>query len=107
MPKPKIDYQASYAGTGELMNSPEMLAMLKAAAEEGQKFAESISPRRTGQYAGAFRIEVEAKAGPKHDRGEARLINDSAHAADVEWRNHGGERVLGRTVDHIEEHGVG
>ncbi|MCO6011416.1 hypothetical protein NE236_41350 [Actinoallomurus purpureus] len=105
MPKFTIDYQPDIRGTNELMNSPEMLALVTAAAEKGKEHAISISPRRTGTYAGSFRVEANVKGGPRHDRAEARLVNDSGHAADVEFKNRGGERVLGRTVDYIEEHG--
>jgi hypothetical protein len=92
----------SIAGTNELMNGAEMVAVLRAAAEDGALYAAGIAPRDTGEYAESFRVESSTKAGPKHDRAEARLVNDSDHARQVEFVNNGGERVLGRTVDHIE-----
>jgi hypothetical protein len=100
--KPTIRYEMNIAGTNELMNGPEMVAVLRAAAEDGAVYAAGIAPRDTSEYAEAFRVETATKAGPKHDRAEARLVNDSDHATMVEFVNHGGERVLGRTVDHIE-----
>lgn len=106
MPKYTVDYRKDISGTNELMTGPEMVALMAAAAEKGKEYARSISPRRTGDYADSFRVETTAKGGPKHNRAEARLVNDSDHAADVEWRNHGGERILGRTVDFVEEHGA-
>jgi hypothetical protein len=99
---PKIRYDKNLDGTNELMNSPEMLAVLRAAAEDGAQYAASIAPRETGEYASSFRVETSTKSGPKRDRGEARLVNDSDHARQVEFVNQGGHRVLGRTVDHIE-----
>jgi hypothetical protein len=106
MPKLTIDYRPNIRGTNKLMTSPEMVALMAAAAKKGEGYAQSISPRQTGEYAESFRVETTAKGGPRHNRAEARLINDSAHAAAVEWQNNGGERVLGRTVDFIEQHGA-
>lgn len=100
-----IRYEPDFRGTGEGMTSPEMLAVMLAAAEAGKAFAERIAPHRTGEYASSFRVEGVLRGGPRNNRAEARLINDSPHAAAVEWRNHGGERVLGRTVDVIEGRG--
>lgn len=100
--KVEIRYEYDYAGTNRAMTSPEMLAVLVEAAEAGKAFAQRIAPVRTGEYEKSFRIEGELRGGPRHDRAEARLVNDSPHAADVEWRNHGGERILGRTADFIE-----
>lgn len=106
MATPKIKYRPDIAGTNELMNGPEMVAVLRTAAENGAKYAAGISPRRSNVYAESFRVETAVKAGPRHDRAEAKLINDSAHAVGVEFVNHGGERILGRTVDWIEQHGT-
>lgn len=105
MATPKIRYQMDLAGTNELMNAPEMVALLEAAARRGAQYASGISPRDENEYAESFRVESSTRSGPKHDRAEARIVNDSDHAAAVEWINHGGERVLGRTVDYIENQG--
>lgn len=101
-----IRYSPDIRGTNELMTGEEMLAVMEAAAQAGMSYAQNISPVDTGDYVSSFRIETEHRGGPQHDRAEARLVNDSDHAADVEWRNHGGERILGRTVDAIEGHGA-
>lgn len=97
-----IRYESNISGTNELMTSPEMLALMTAAAQAGMAYAQRISPVESGEYVSSFRIEGDLRGGPRHNRAEARLINESGHAADVEWRNHGGERILGRTVDAIE-----
>jgi hypothetical protein len=97
-----IRYNPDLRGTNDLMTSEEMLAVVVAAAQAGMSYAQSISPVKSGDYLSSFRIETDHRGGPQHDRAEARLVNDSDHAADVEWRNHGGERILGRTVDAIE-----
>jgi hypothetical protein len=102
MARSRIRYVPDRAGTNELMTSPKMLAGMVAAAEKGRAFAESISPRATGEYARSFTIESTRRGGPSRDRAEARLVNTAPHAAAVEWVNNGGERVLGRTVDFIE-----
>lgn len=112
MATPKIRYEKNIAGVNEIMNGPEMVEFLRRAAENGGKYAARISPSGTHthtdgeRYADSFRVETATKAGPAHDRGEARLINDSDHATAVEFINNGGARVLGRTVDYIEQHGA-
>lgn len=106
MPKFTIHYEKDIRGTNDLMTGPEMVAFMAAAAENGKRFAESISPVRTGEYKASFRVETSAHGGPRHNRAEARLVNDSEHSTDVEWLNHGGERILGKTVDFIERHGA-
>lgn len=106
MAAPRIRYERDIAGTNELMNGAEMVALVRAAAEAGAKYAAGIAPRESGEYADAFRVETSTKAGPKHDRAEARLVNDSDHARAVEYVNKGGHRVLGRTVDYVERHGA-
>jgi len=106
---PKIRYEWDIAGTNVLMNDPEMVVLLRTAAEAGGRHAAGIAPRRSSadeHYADAFRVETSTHAGPAHDRAEARLINDSDHATAVEWTDDGGHRVLGRTVDWIEQHGA-
>lgn len=103
MPKFTIEYREDIAGTNKLMTSPEMVAFMAAVAEEGKAFAKSISPVDLAEYLNAFSVETTAHGGPKRNRAEARLVNDSDHAGAVEWVNHGGERVLGRTVDHLEQ----
>ncbi|MCW2870891.1 hypothetical protein [Actinacidiphila oryziradicis] len=99
-----IRYQEDIGGTNKLMTSPEMLAIMVAAAEAGKEFAKGIAPVKSGDYVSKFRVEGELKGGPRHNRAEARLVNDSEHAAEVEWRNHGGERILGKAADYIEGH---
>lgn len=109
MATPKIRYEKNIAGINEVMNGPEMIAVLRAAADAGGRHAAGIAPRRISadqHYADSFRVETSTHAGPAHDRGEARLVNDSDHATAVEWTDDGGHRVLGRTVDYIEAHGA-
>jgi hypothetical protein len=95
-----------HIGTGQLLRSPEMMNMVYDFAREGMRFAQDISPRRTGEYRDSFRVEgghivrMEDEAGHITYRAAARLINDSEHAADVEWRwNH---HILDRTIGRIQ-----
>lgn len=92
----KITYKPSYTGLRALMNGPEMQAMLRQVAEKGVPFAQSVSPARTGEYRGSFRVETRANGGVHGDRAEAKIINDSPHAARVEWQD--GYHVLNRTA---------
>lgn len=99
--KPRIDYQPNTRGTGTLLRTSEMAAVVTGAAEKAKAYAEQISPRCTGRYAASFRVETTRRGGPRRDRVEARLINDTSYAWAVEFVNHNG-RVLGRVVDFIE-----
>jgi len=96
--RPRIRYVPSFAGTRKVMTSPEMAEVMRRRAEAALPVAQSFSPRESGEYAGAFRVEVVRRGGPRRNRAEARLVNDAAYARDVEYRH----RVLGRTVDQIE-----
>lgn len=99
-------YQMDHIGTGGLLRSPEMMNMVYDFATEGARFARDISPRDTGDYKDSFRVigglvvTMTASDGHTTTRAAARLINESEHAADVEWRwNH---HILGRTIDRIQ-----
>lgn len=94
----RIRYQKSSKGTVELMTSAEMLALMMTAAERGKGFAEEVSPKVTGDYAGNFRTEGVKRGGPRKDRAECLLINDADYATAVELRH----AVLGHTVDFIK-----
>lgn len=97
--KPRVDYRPDTRGTGTVLRTSEMVAVVTGAAEKAKAYAEKISPRRTGRYAAAFRIETTRRGGPHRDRAEARLVNDTEYAWAVEFVN--GDRVLGRAADFI------
>lgn len=102
-----IRYQPDGAGTNEIMNGPEMVALMLRAADAGKPFAISISPVDTGEYVSSFETSAHPHGGPKGDRAEGILANTSGHAWEVEWRNRDsegqeGRHVLGRTIDFIE-----
>lgn len=99
-----VTYKPDHKGIARLLVSPEMHQLVTRAAEEGKRYAVSISPDAEpyGEgYIASFRVEggkTEKVAGS--NRAAAHLVNTSPHATAVEYAN--GSRVLGRTVDHIE-----
>jgi hypothetical protein len=105
-----IRYQPDEAGTNELMNSPEMVALMLRAADAGRDFARTISPvsgKDHQHYIDSFETSAHARGGPKGNRAAGILANTSDHAWEVEWRNRDdegaeGRHVLGRAVDFIE-----
>lgn len=93
-------YTPDYSGTGQIMNSPEMVEVMRAKAELGNGFAESISPERTGDYKGSFEVTADSGGGIRGDRAEAQIVNSSDHAVNVEWQD--GYKVLTRTLGALE-----
>lgn len=98
MTRPRIKYRANFSGTRKIMTSPEMAEIMRKRAESAKTTAEAIAPRDSGDYAGAFKVRVVRRGGPRKNRAEARLYNDVPYADDVERRHH----VLGTVVDYIE-----
>jgi hypothetical protein len=94
-----VRYRPDYAGTRKLMNSPEMVEVMRQVAGKGIAFAQSISPERTGEYKESFEVTSRAHGGVHADRAEAQIVNTSAHAAHVEWQD--GYHVLGRTAEAL------
>jgi uncharacterized RmlC-like cupin family protein len=90
-------YTPDQRATGRFMKSRRMQQMLRSRAEDGARYAEAISPQRTGAYKAAFAVST----GVAGDRAEARLENTSDHAVPVELVH----RVLARAVDHLEGKG--
>lgn len=82
-----VRYKPDYAGTRQLMNGPEMQAVVRQVAEEGMASAVAAAPARTGAYKSSFHVEVAAGGGIHHDRAEALIVNDSGHAVLVEWHD--------------------
>lgn len=93
-------YSKDISSTRNLMRGPEMQALMKHIAEsEGVPFAESISPHESGEYRGNFSVTTGVSG--HGDRAEARIVNSTEYAPQVE-RKH---RVLARTADHLERPG--
>lgn len=95
----KVRYRPDLKGTREVMRSPAMQRMVKAAAEKGKTFVEAIAPRDSGAYVRSLRVEVTVGK----TRARAILVADVDHAIAVELFNHGGERPLGQAIDVIEK----
>jgi hypothetical protein len=99
----KPTYRPDLGAFRKFMNSPGIQAVMVSVAEKGKAYAEQISPVASGEYHRSFRVEPVDHAGPRGDRAGAKLLNDSDHATEVEWKLR--HRVLGRTVDHMEHGG--
>jgi hypothetical protein len=100
----RIRYKPDLKGTNELMRSAGVRDHLRSVAEAAIPYAESISPERTGDYKASFRVETTDSGGPRDNRASAYLVNDSPHAARVEWED--GFHVLARVADHIQHGGA-
>ena len=87
-------YRRDSRGIGEILMSDDMQAAMVKAAEAGRGHAQSIAPVKSGEYAGAFRVEPEKFK----DRAGAVIVNDAPHAAAVESRM----GILSRTGDMLE-----
>jgi hypothetical protein len=86
-----------------IANGAEIRAALNSIAAKGQSFAESISPRRTGDYQTHWEIhQAEVPFGGR-PRAAVELANTSDHAILVELVD--GHRVLGRTLDYLNGSG--
>lgn len=79
-----VRYRPDYAGTRELMNSPEMQAVMRLVAGEAMAAAVALAPVRTGEYKSSFHVEAHADGGIHRDRAEALAVNDSPHSVLVE-----------------------
>jgi hypothetical protein len=98
-----IRYSKDIKGTGRLLRSKEMEAVLRHHAQKGKRYAEAIASGfiRTGDYESSFRVASSKQgAGRWADRAAAYLYNDSDHAVLVEYVDD--HRVLGTVVDIIE-----
>lgn len=95
----KAKVRASYKGIGEILRSPQMKREMEARAKRVQAKAEALAPVDTGDYVKSFRVESEIRAG-KTRRAVAKVINDSPHAAYVEWGTSRTprHRVMGRAA---------
>ena len=96
----KIRYRPDLRGTNALMRSAGVRDFLRGEAERAMGIAQAISPVRTGDYKASFRVETSDSGGVHGDRAAAYLVNDSEHAARVEWED--GFHVLARAVGAIE-----
>lgn len=73
-------FDASFAGIGELLNSPRMVADMRRRAERVAARASATAARDTGRYASSFRVESGAHGGRGNDRAYGRVVNDDEAA---------------------------
>lgn len=93
-------FEVDRAGLAALLVSDDMRAAMTAAGQEVAAEAARRAPRRTGRLAGSYRVEpatatVTTRRGGATRRASGRVINDSPHAAAVEFGHLAG-KVRGR-----------
>lgn len=99
-------FDPSYAGIGELLKSPEMVAAMVAKAELVKAEAEATAPfdakaKDGTHYRDAFAVSARRDGGYEHDRAEAIISNDDAAALWVELgsKHNPAHHTLGRALD--------
>jgi len=100
-----VEVHLNSAGFAAMALGPEVRHVLMEVGKKGKAFAESISPRDTGEYASSFElVEGTTLTFGRTPHAEVLLRNTAPYAAAVEWGNgeHAaagqGHRVLGRTA---------
>lgn len=94
-----VRYVPDREGTNALMRSDGVRDHLRGIAERGADLAREVSPVLTGDYKASFRVEDTGSGGVHGDRAAAYIVNDSPHAARVEWED--GYHVLARVAGMI------
>lgn len=85
-------FKASYAGIGEMLNAPWMVADMHARAERVKVRAEATAPYDRNDpdgihYRDAFEVESGKHGGVHHDRAYGRVTNTDQAALAVEYGN--------------------
>lgn len=95
----RAKFNASYKGIGQILRSEQMKREMKARADQIRAKAEALAPVDSGNYVESFRVETEIRKGST-TRAIAKVINDSPHAAYVEWGTSRTprHRVMGRAA---------
>lgn len=99
----------SYSGIGQLLRSAGMVEHMVERANKIKEEAEARAPvydgpgrdPHRGRYKESFSVEATPRGGDRHDRAEAKVINDSPEAIYVEHgaRAYGG--IPARPGQHI------
>lgn len=97
-----MSFKANRRGIGELINSPEVVAVLLTVATEAMARAEVIAPVDTGRYKAAFEVGTDHI---KPDRPRAYLRNNMPYAIAPEFGagpvpRH---RTLGKAMGIVED----
>lgn len=103
----RVRYERDEAGVQALLLSDGMAGLAVHVASRAKRHAEGLSRpfMETGDYARSFKVVPVGiiKQGRMAARMGAVLINESSHAANVEWGGKkGGHKVLTRTRQWVE-----
>jgi hypothetical protein len=99
-------FTPSYEGMGEFLRSAFMEAEMRARAEKIMAVAQATAPydandKDGDHYRDHFHITSTREGGIKHDRAEARVVNDHVAAFQIEYGTEDTprHRTLGRAAD--------
>lgn len=106
---PRTTYKPNHKGVAGFLNSGQLYRALERIAQDGKRYAESISPVDTGEYASSWQVSRSEVEINDRSRVAAKLENTAGYAAAVEWGyagrkgepNRPAHRVLGRTLEHM------
>ncbi|MEU3624850.1 hypothetical protein BS329_18050 [Amycolatopsis coloradensis] len=100
-----IEFVPDHRGLAQLLRGTEVHGLIMDRARGGAQFAETIAPRRTGEYAAGIQAEDGGLGGRRLDRPVGLIVATAPHSAAVEWgndhQNHP-HHVLARTIDIVE-----
>lgn len=100
-----VKFVPDHRGLAELLRGAEVHELVMDRARGGAQFAQTIAPRRTGEYAAGIQAEDGGLGGRRRDRPVGVVIATAPHSAAVEWGNQRQphpHHVLARTIDVIE-----
>ena len=93
-----VEVSLSYAGLGEMINAPFMVAEMRRRMDSAKVFAEGIAPvgdpekdTHSGRYLASFSVTAGDYGGVHNDRAWAELENDAPEALYVEVGDRGKE----------------
>lgn len=101
-----MPYRKSYAGVGEMLVMPGMVAAMAGRANKVAARARATAPVQTGEYADSFVVTSGIRPpGRGPARAYGRVTNTSDHAIHVEFGNEHsrGHRTLGRALSAARE----
>ncbi|WP_394360731.1 hypothetical protein [Amycolatopsis sp. SB7-3] len=100
-----VEFVPDHRGLAQLLRGAEVHGLIMDRARGGAQFAETIAPRRTGEYAAGIQAEDGGLGGRRRDRPVGLIVATAPHSAAVEWGNdHQNQphHVLARTIDIVE-----
>jgi hypothetical protein len=100
-----VEFVPDHRGLAQMLRGAEVHDLVMDRARAGAQFAESIAPRRTGEYAAGIHAEEGGLGGPRYNRPVGLIVATAPHSAAVEWGNDHQthpHHVLARTIDIVE-----